>query len=196
MQTHKIHELRRCFRRQRKSCRIQQLCDVQMNEKNKKTLLKLAREVINARLQGKEIELPVKIPAELNQERGVFVTLELDGELKGCIGYIEPITSVYKAVAECAVSAAFHDPRFMPVAGREMERIKIEISILSKPEKLAYKNVDDLLKKLNDKMGLIIKKGYATSTFLPQVWEDVPDKEEFLNHLCMKAGLNAKEWKK
>ena len=136
-----------------------------------------------------------KLTDTLNQKRGVFVTLEINGQLRGCIGTIQPVMPLYEAVIKNAISAAFSDPRFPPLAKEEFNKITIEISILTVPSKLNYTNPEDLLKKLNHEQGIIIKKGFATATFLPQVWEQLPDKEQFLTNLCMKANLSPESWK-
>lgn len=168
-----------------------------MNEDEKKFLLSLARKTIEKRkksgiLAPEEIE---KFSSELKEKRGCFVTLNKNNNLRGCIGYILPIMPLYQAVIDNAYSAAYSDPRFSPVSENEIKDIHIEISVLTVPEKLDYKDGNDLLNKLiPDQDGLIIKKGFYSSTFLPQVWEQLPDKKDFLAHLCMKAGLSPDEW--
>jgi AmmeMemoRadiSam system protein A len=129
------------------------------------------------------------------EKRGGFVTIHKSGSLRGCIGYILPVMELYRTVIENAYNAAYNDPRFPPLTRQELEEIDIEISILSVPKKLEYKGVDDLLGKLHPgKDGIIIKKGGYSATFLPQVWEQLPEKRDFLEHLCMKAGLSPREW--
>jgi AmmeMemoRadiSam system protein A len=91
--------------------------------------------------------------------------------------------------------AAFNDSRFDPLRENELAQVKIEISILTAPKPLEYNNPDDLLEKISKtKPGLIIKSGFYQATFLPQVWEDLPKPEEFLSHLCQKAGLKSDHW--
>ncbi len=166
-----------------------------LSEKERNYLLNLARKSIGNYLEtGKKISESEEIPLNLKKNFGVFVTLTLDGVLRGCIGYIEPIMPVYKAVAQNAINAAFSDSRFEPLTKKEFLKIKIEISILTLPIELKYSNSLDLLKKLTKKEGIIIKKGYKSATFLPQVWEELNSKEEFLSHLCMKANLDFDEW--
>jgi AmmeMemoRadiSam system protein A len=126
---------------------------------------------------------------------GVFVTLHIHGQLRGCIGSLSGVESVRDGIARNAVNAAFNDPRFKPLSASEFEQIDIEVSILSEPLPLPYKNSADLLDRLNPQSdGVIIKKGFASATFLPQVWEQLPRKEDFLSRLCMKAGLPASAW--
>ncbi len=164
-----------------------------MNKQGKKILLKLARKtIINHFKKEKIIE---DIPKSLKEKRGIFVTLEKNNQLRGCIGNIYPVKSIYWGVIDNTLNAAFKDSRFSPVSEDEIQDLKIEISILTQQKKLEFKDADDLLKKLNNTDGVIIKKGLYSATFLPQVWEDLPNKEEFLTHLCLKAGLDGDAWK-
>jgi len=95
-----------------------------------------------------------------------------------------------------AINAAFNDYRFSPLTAKEFAKVEIEISILSEPEPLEYKDSNDLIKKLRPNVdGVIIRKGYASATFLPQVWEQLIRPEDFLSHLCAKAGLPSDSWK-
>ncbi|MCP3942887.1 MAG: AmmeMemoRadiSam system protein A [Desulfobacteraceae bacterium] len=133
----------------------------------------------------------------LREKRGVFVTLHKNGKLRGCIGNIEPEKTLMDGVRENAVFAAFKDSRFAPLTLDELDLIDIEISILSKPAKLDYEDTRDLLSRLTPGVdGVIIEKNYHKAIFLPQVWEQLPKSEEFLTHLCMKAGLSGNEWEK
>ena len=162
---------------------------------DKSLLLQLARSSIKSYLDGKPLSHP-KIPDSLMAKQGAFVTLKIGGGLRGCIGHIHPVEPLYKAVIDNAVNAAFHDPRFPPLSKEELKDIDIEVSVLSVPKPLPFKSPDDLLKKLRpDIDGVILKKGHAASTFLPQVWDDLPDKLEFLQHLSIKAGLPKDAWK-
>lgn len=160
---------------------------------NKKFLLEIARRAIQYKLENKELKLN-NLPKELLEKRSCFVTLEINNKLRGCIGTLYPTRELYKEIIHNAISAAFNDPRFPPLTKEELNNIKIEISILTTPKKLEYKDKQDLLNKLNKNQGIIIKKNNKQATFLPQVWEQVNNKEEFLSHLCMKAGLNLNEW--
>ncbi|MCH8329587.1 MAG: AmmeMemoRadiSam system protein A [Nanoarchaeota archaeon] len=163
-------------------------------KKEQEFLLNCAK---NAILNCQNITYPDlnKLSSTLKQKRGVFVTLELNGQLRGCIGTIQPVMPLYEAVIKNAASAGYSDPRFPPMTKEEANKVTIEISILTEPERLNYADENDLLKKLNPDLGIIIKKGFATATFLPQVWEQLPDKEQFLANLCMKANLNPEAWK-
>ena len=169
-----------------------------LSEDEGRYLIELARDTIHRRLFDKglrDISPPPSV--RLNQRRGTFVTLTIDGNLRGCIGHIVPKGSIIEGVRENAINAAFYDPRFRPLSKKEFDKIKIEVSILTNPEPLEYKDAEDLLAKLRPGIdGVIIKKGYHQATFLPQVWEQLPDKEEFLAHLCLKAGLDPDTWKR
>jgi len=172
-------------------------------EKQGKTLIELARQTIMEKL-GLEIEKfrADKLLSELKDEKfkessGTFVTININGGLRGCIGNLYSEGTVIDGIRQNAVNAAFNDPRFPPLSESELNRIDIEVSILSVPQPLDYQNSDELLDKLRVNLdGVIIKKGFSSATFLPQVWKQLPKKEDFLSHLCLKAGLPANEWKK
>jgi AmmeMemoRadiSam system protein A len=118
------------------------------------------------------------------------------GELRGCIGHLTGIAEVRQSVRQNAVSAGFHDPRFPPLTAAELPAVAIEISILSEPQPLDYKDSQELIQRLRPGVdGVILSKRGASATFLPQVWEQLPKPETFLAHLCLKAGLPAKSWK-
>lgn len=162
-------------------------------------LLRLARTTIEKELhrEKKDIEPETTLPDVFRDRRGTFVTLTMDGNLRGCIGHIVPKESVVEGIQANAINAAFRDPRFPPLTRDEWKRVSVEISILTDPEPLSYTDGDDLLQKLRSGVdGVIIKRGYHQATFLPQVWEQLPDKKDFLAHLCVKAGLDAGAWQK
>ena len=170
-----------------------------MTKDQKNQLLKLARESIGHYLKTQKqfVKDTSDFSSELQEKRGTFVTLTIGGQLRGCIGHIIAIQPLYLDVIDNAVNAAFEDPRFEPLAEDELEDIKIEISVLSQPKPLEYKGADDLLKKLRpDVDGVIIKQGFYQATFLPQVWEQLKQPEDFLSHLCAKAGLDSNAWRK
>jgi AmmeMemoRadiSam system protein A len=160
-----------------------------------KSLLELARQAIESYLDNEEIEVPELLKKKNSEKQACFVTLTLNGQLRGCIGTLYPRQELWKDVKENAINAAFNDPRFYPLKREELGKIKIEISILSIPERLEFKDPEELLRKINNKMGIILRKGHYTSTYLPQVWEQLTKKEEFLESLCIKAGLKKNEWK-
>ena len=168
-------------------------------DEQKKFLLNLARETIKAASAGKA--LPVvnerELPDILKEKKACFVTLTKNGQLRGCIGHIYPIEPLYKAVIENAQAAAIYDTRFEPVRPSEVDQIEIEISILTEPRPLSYDSVDDLLAKLRPGIdGVILNIDGRRSTFLPQVWEQLPNKVEFLNHLSLKAGAPPDAWRR
>lgn len=170
------------------------------NEQEKEYMLKLARETITSAVRGDDVQPPPKPKKELSrlmQNYGCFVTLNSHGQLRGCIGNIEPIKPLYKGIADNAINAAFHDPRFPKVKAAELGDIKIEVSVLTKPAPLGAKSADEILNKLIPfEHGVILKMGSRQSTFLPQVWEQLPDKTLFLEHLAMKAGAGRDDWKR
>jgi len=132
-----------------------------------------------------------------SQACGTFVTLTIDGQLRGCIGNLTSSEPLVSGIRRNAINAAFHDPRFPPLSAPELDRVAIEISILSSPRPLSYQDAADLLKKLRPNIdGVIIRKGFASATFLPQVWQQLPQPQDFLKHLCMKAGLPADVWQR
>jgi AmmeMemoRadiSam system protein A len=130
------------------------------------------------------------------QKRGTFVTLTIDKQLRGCIGNLDSTDSIVDGIERNAVNAAFRDPRFPPLKAGELDRVDIEVSILTEPQPLKYKDSEDLLSKLRVNVdGVILRKGSASATFLPQVWAQLPQPETFLSHLCSKAGLSPDAWK-
>ena len=168
-----------------------------LTEEEGRILLGLARKTIeNALFDEKgDVKEAAQWPAIFNEKRGTFVTLTIGGSLRGCIGHIEPHEPLVEGIRVNAVNAAFRDPRFTPLTKEEFKRVAIEISILTEPQPLHYSDADDLLKKIRPGIdGVILKKGFHQATFLPQVWEQLPKKKDFLRHLCMKAGLAADEW--
>lgn len=167
-----------------------------MDRKTQKYLLSVARNAIAERLDLKTEKLERPKDDVLLKKRGVFVTLEIEGSLRGCIGNIEAVYELEDGVRENAVNAAFDDPRFPSLSKEEFSELEIEISILTVPKRLEYKNIDDFLEKLTPlKDGVILRKGPYGATYLPQVWEQIRDKEVFLSSLCQKAGLEFNEWR-
>ena len=162
-------------------------------------LLELARENILCELGKKNDNLTVlktKVSTRvLKENRGTFVSLHKKGGLRGCIGNIEPVKTILQGVMDNAKHAAFNDSRFSPLSYKELENTTIEVSILTPPKKLDYTDADDLMAKIRPGIdGVIIKKHYHSATFLPQVWEQLKNPSEFLNQLCIKAGLSKDEW--
>jgi len=175
----------------------------QFSEVQGQVLVKLVRKTIMDKL-GSDASEPASedLLSALRDDRfklhcGTFVTLKIKGQLRGCIGNPTSTEAVLHGVKRNAVNAAFHDPRFSPLSKDELERTEIEVSILTEPQPLIFRDGQDLIKKLRAHVdGVIIRKGHATATFLPQVWEELPRPEDFLTHLCMKAGLPSDAWEK
>lgn len=155
------------------------------SEAEKQELLEVARTTIEQYLkEGKTYE-PATANPKFKEKRGVFVTLNKNGQLRGCIGYIEPVASLVEAVVDNAISAAVHDNRFSPVQASELKDIEIEISILTVPE------IDTLQNIIDQKLGVVLKQGNRGATYLPQVWEGLADPNQFFSTLCLKGGLAA-----
>ncbi|MBR9704403.1 AmmeMemoRadiSam system protein A [Candidatus Pacearchaeota archaeon] len=156
-------------------------------------LLKLARDSIGSKLDGSDLVVLDEIKKKFSEDGACFVTLTLNGDLRGCIGSLEAHQLLYLDIIDNAIGSAFRDPRFNPLTEEELGMIKIEVSVLTKPEKLGKGSL--VFDKIDKNMGIILKKGLCSSTFLPQVWEQISSKDEFLKHLSMKAGLDADSWK-
>ncbi len=172
-----------------------------LSEKHGQALVKMARRTIedslDIRVNSEDPADAVLKDAVMREKHGVFVTLTKRGQLRGCIGFLEGRESVVDAVRHNAMNAAFSDPRFPPLKVSELKDLDIEVSVLTDPKVLEYRGPSDLLAKLNPGIdGVIIRYGLSSATFLPQVWEQLPGKGEFLSHLCLKAGLPTNAWKK
>ncbi len=158
-------------------------------------LVRLARESIATSFSDK---YPSTVDTEkLSQQRGVFVTLHENSELRGCIGYIEQVMPLYKAVIDASRAAAFHDPRFPPLEKRELGSIKIEVSVLTEPQLIDVARPEEYPDKIKiGKDGLILRSGHFSGLLLPQVpveqgWEV----NEYLAYIGLKAGLSRDAWK-
>jgi uncharacterized protein len=165
---------------------------------DKKILLKLARQAITDAVQAKPLTPPkIDLYSEILQQNGAsFVTLTIDGDLRGCIGALEPYQPLVVDVWEHAIAAALEDYRFYPLNEAELKQVNVEISRLTVPQKLEYADPDDLIHKLRPNVdGVILREGRNRATFLPQVWEKIPDPNLFLNQLCQKMGAPGNYWK-
>lgn len=162
-----------------------------LTNEEKRTLLKIARSAIASALESKTLP-SLKFQSEaLNRRSGVFVTLRIGEELRGCIGYIEPLFPLASATQEVAVKAAMEDPRFMPVTLPELDKFIIEISVLS-----PLSEVQDVEKIEIGMHGLVIDAGYRRGLLLPQVATEYNwDRKQFLKHTALKAGLPPDAWK-
>jgi len=168
----------------------------ELNEEEQKFLLNLARESLETYIrEGRKIQPETDNP-KLKGEKGTFVTLEKNGQLRGCIGHIIAIQPLYLDVRDNAINAAVNDPRFRPVTEDELDDIEIEVSVLTKPEVIEADSPEEYLEKIKQGIdGIIIEYSGRSATYLPQVWEQIPDKEEFLEHLCEKAFLPSNCWR-
>lgn len=163
----------------------------ELNEAEKQSLLDIARTTIESCVRGRELPAVKPLTTRLAEQRGVFVTLHKQGQLRGCIGYIEGVRPLYQAVAEMAVSASTEDPRFRPVTAPELEDIDIEITVLSPLRPIASPE-----SVVVGKHGVVIRKAGLGAVFLPQVpIEQGWDRDTYLTELCRKAGLPGQAWK-
>lgn len=152
-----------------------------------KYLLKLAKASIIASINGEEF-IPGEIPTVLTQYGASFITLKLNGELRGCIGSVYPTKPLVLDVIDNARNAGFQDPRFEPLRQEELKGLEVSISILSSIERINFKDERDLLSKIYP-YGIILSERDRRAVYLPVVWEQLPDREVFLNSLKEKAGL-------
>lgn len=170
-----------------------------LTPEEQQTLLRLAREAL---IHGvKQEKLPPLdeslLTPRLLEPGASFVTLTAHGQLRGCIGALEPYQPLAVDVREHAVAAALEDPRFPPVSERELNGIEIEVSRLTPPIPLQYSDANDLLSKLRPHVdGVILRDAFRRATFLPQVWEKIPDRAEFLDNLCYKMGAGPDLWRR
>jgi AmmeMemoRadiSam system protein A len=170
-----------------------------LSDEDKRFLLSLARRTIENYLNHLPIpKIDLKQTSELLREEGAsFVTLTYKNYLRGCVGALEPYQSLVEDVREHAMAAAFQDYRFPPVQLDELSDITIEISRLTRPSKLNYKDPEELLTLLRPGIdGVVLRDGVRRATFLPQVWEKIPHTEEFLDQLCMKMGALPDLWRR
>jgi uncharacterized protein len=170
----------------------------QLNQKDRLRLLELARQALEEAVKGEKLT-PLKLEKESDclQEIGAsFITLTRKGELRGCIGALEATMPLAVDVREHAVAAALQDYRFQSVTQDELSEIEIEISCLTAPQRLEYREDKELLCKLRPELdGVILKKDNRRATFLPQVWKKVPSPEDFLSYLCHKLGEPPDAWR-
>lgn len=164
----------------------------------RRALSVVARSAIERGLRGEEPHVDSSdYPPPLRERRASFVTLRRAGELRGCIGALEAQRPLVQDVAQSAHGAAFGDPRFSPLAPEEFPHIEIHISVLSPLDPIAVGTREELLAAIQPKRdGLLLRQGMLRGTFLPSVWESLPDPRDFLRELERKAGLGADAWKR
>ena len=159
-----------------------------------KILLRIAKTAILHRFDSNYTIDKEKLTKEypyLSNEGATFVTLDYDHQLRGCIGSIIAYRSLLDDLIGNAVSAAFKDPRFSPLHAEELSHLKLEVSVLTPPKLLEYDDFNDLCSKIRPhKDGLILQHGIYQGTFLPQVWEQLPTPQQFLEHLSYKSGAS------
>lgn len=173
--------------------------DVSLSTMLRTELLQLARQSLSLAVHGKKLPKVdlTTCPPEFVAEGACFVTLTIQRNLRGCIGALEAYQPLVLDVIEHAAAAGVNDYRFSPVSPRELSTIRIEISRLTKPQILPYTDGQDLLGKLRPGTdGVIIRDGRQRATFLPQVWEQITDAAEFLDHLCYKMGARSDLWRR
>jgi uncharacterized protein len=170
-----------------------------ISPESRQRLLRIAREAIEANVRNRSestLELS-SLPVEFQNEGACFVTLTRNGSLCGCIGSLEARQPLVLDVQEHAVDAAFRDFRFSPLTESELPGLHIEISVLSAPSQLSYQNSEELPGLLHPGVdGVILARGMRRATFLPQVWETIPDTTTFLDMLCEKAGFDYDLWRR
>ena len=169
-----------------------------LSDDEKQTLLRLARQALEDGVRRKPFPPldPDTLTPTLRAEGAAFVTLTVHGNLRGCIGALEPYQPLADDVRDHAVAAALEDHRFPQVQEKELANIEIEVSRLTMPIPLEYVDADDLLIKIHPGVdGVILKDGFRRATFLPQVWEKIPDPADFLSNLCYKMGAAPDTWK-
>lgn len=168
-----------------------------LSDAHRRRLLQVAAASIHHGLvHGRPLAVRAEdFPEELRPLRATFVTLNRQGNLRGCIGMLEAIRPLVADVAENAFAAAFRDPRFPPLGEGELDGLELHVSVLSAPEPMAFDNEADLINQLRPGVdGLILSDRGRHGTFLPSVWASLPAPRDFLNHLKLKAGLPADHW--
>lgn len=176
---------------------MERMPSIKLSSDEQATCLAVAHKAIEYGLaNGEKINInTADYSQNLQKHAASFVTLHKSGMLRGCIGALDAYQPLINDIAEHAFAAAFQDPRFPALDSHEYELLKIDISILGPADKIQFDSEDDLLQQIRPNVdGLILEFGYNRGTFLPSVWEQLPDKKEFLNHLKVKAGLPINWW--
>jgi hypothetical protein len=165
--------------------------DQSLNESERELLRTTVRRSLEHAIKGAKIPCPEAPTARLREKRGVFVCLKQRGELRGCVGYVRPFKPLIEAVWEMAESAALRDHRFIPVEPKEVDRLEIEITVISPLKRIT--NPDHVLVSRH---GLVVTRGHQIGVLLPQVpVENEWDRDTFLAETCIKAGLDPQAWK-
>ena len=173
------------------------MLSIKLSKDDQQTCLQVARQSIKHGLEeGRALQINSSdYSSNLQQTFSSFVTLNKNGQLRGCIGALHATQPLINDISEHAYSAAFQDPRFPALVNNEYEQLDVKISVLGSPEIIKFIDEEDLLQQIQPNIdGLILEHGYSCGTFLPSVWEQLPDKKEFLNHLKVKAGFTFDWW--
>jgi AmmeMemoRadiSam system protein A len=160
-------------------------------------LIEVARRSIETGLAAGHplVVIPSEYHRDLKTVRASFVTLQKSGQLRGCIGHLDAVQPLVVDVAENAFAAAFRDPRFAPLTEREWPEVRLHLSLLTVPRPMTFTDEADLVRQLRPgEDGLVLQDGPNRGTFLPSVWQSLPEPERFLAHLKQKAGLAANHW--
>ncbi len=166
-----------------------------LTDEQGQVLLELARKTLQYKMGLETIPDPPEDPALL-VPAATFVTLKIAGQLRGCIGNLEPAGPLWQGICDNAINAACNDYRFSPLTPEELSAVHLDISILSQPRPLEYRDSAELPVKLRPGIdGVILRDGRHSATFLPQVWQQLATPEQFLEHLCLKAGLPREIWR-
>ncbi len=168
-----------------------------LNEQERQALLQVASASVRHGLDcGQPLPVePAEYPERLAKPGACFVTLEISGRLRGCIGSLEARRPLVQDCAENAFAAALRDFRFPPVTAQELDLLDYQVSVLSVPAPLFFQSEDDLLSQLRPGPdGLVLVLGDRRATFLPSVWESLPEPQDYLRHLKQKAGLAPGYW--
>ena len=169
----------------------------ELTQEERMILLRLARQALECVVSSTPL-IPLDLellPERLKDLGATFVTLTQGGKLRGCVGTLEAYQPLAEDVREHAVAAALQDYRFAPVNPEEVPGLEIEISCLSQPQVLDYASPEELLSKLRPNIdGVILSDGLRRATFLPQVWENIPDPATFMYYLCQKMGIDGRTW--
>jgi uncharacterized protein len=169
-----------------------------LNQVEQKILIKIAREALEKSVRAEplpKVNLSA-LPAALQDDGASFVTLTIAERLRGCIGTLQPYQPLAEDVQEHAVAAALEDPRFPKVKPQELAQISLEISVLSPRVPFCYVEPQELIEKIRPGVdGVVLQDGFRKATFLPQVWEKLPNAELFLSQLCSKMGAPADLWR-
>ena len=176
---------------------VDSLAEFTLSDDHKEVLRGLARTSITHGVRfGQPLSVnPRQYPAPLPKPKGVFITLRVAGHLRGCLGTLEATEPLVAAVPKYAFASAFKDPRFEKVAEAELDELHIQISVLSEPEPIPFNSENELLALLRPGIdGLVLVDGRCHGTLLPSVWEEIPDRRQFVARLKQKAGLPPYYW--